>query len=95
VHSLAVGLKYVDLYNVNTPADVLRWLKKYHNEFHGGSATSFLEVFDDAERAQASWAIYKRDNMISASSGKERALLRVGFVQMGRGFFPGFHWKGH
>jgi hypothetical protein len=52
--SIAKGLKYVDLYNPATPADCLRWLKKYHNEFHTGSATMSMSIARSSDEASLS-----------------------------------------
>ena len=45
--SVARGLVGADLYRPDTPPDVVRWLKRYHNEFHDGSSYTFCESFED------------------------------------------------
>ncbi len=59
------GLESVDLYNPRTPTDVLRWLKRFHSEWHGGSSTTFLEAFEDCQLVSDSWKVHCVEKGIS------------------------------
>ena len=68
--SIRRGLEMVDLYDPRTPADVLRWLKRFHNEWHGGSATTYLESFEDVQLVSDTWKVYCLEHGISSESGR-------------------------
>ena len=40
------GLQDVDVYDERMPNDCARWLCDYHNDFHGGSKTSFVQILE-------------------------------------------------
>ena len=47
VASLAEGLPNAAVYHSRTPADVIRFLRDYHNQFHNGSGYSVIELLQD------------------------------------------------
>ena len=61
VHAMYIREKgIVGTYDLTpgTPDDILKWIKVQANEFHEGSAATFIEVLDEAAEAQAEWTVH-------------------------------------
>ena len=67
------GLKDCVVFRRDTPDDVLRWLRDYHNKFHSGSSQSFAELLDEAVLVESGWLVHKELNHITARSGTGEA----------------------
>ena len=68
--TIARGLPGTDIYRPDTPLDVLLFLVQYHNAFHGGSKTSWMEILITTIRAKANWSAVKLTKGLTARDGK-------------------------
>ncbi len=59
VMTLNQGLRDCLIFRKDTPLDVLRWLRDYHNRFHQGAAQSFTELLDEVLVVEGAWQVYK------------------------------------
>ena len=64
--SIAGGLPGALILHPRTPACIIRWLKDLNNNFHAGSARSFLEEMDDVIRIESYWTVFKGNQGITA-----------------------------
>ena len=69
--SLQQGLKNVITLSETMPDSVIRWLRDYYNQFHGGCGVSFLELIEESAHANASWDSFKNVRGITANTGWE------------------------
>ena len=60
------GIPGAIVFTPRTPVDVLEYLKELHNNFHGGVATSFLEVYGKVDEVEAGWIVHMKANNLSS-----------------------------
>eukprot|EP00959_Pyramimonas_sp_CCMP1952_P026137 548513-Pyramimonas_sp.AAC.1 len=58
--SVESGVSNYMAFHMNTPDDVILYLKQLNNEFHRGASTTFLEVTQKTESAEASWGAFSK-----------------------------------
>ena len=67
--TVARGLEHVTVFHDRMPDDVASYLVRLHNDFHGGAATSFLEVLGELQTIEAGWKTYREENRITSRGG--------------------------
>ena len=70
--TLEQGLENLQVYSSKTPIDVIRWLRDFHNEFHGGSGFTVLELLKLVEKIEAQWKAHATLKGLSVSNVKAR-----------------------
>jgi hypothetical protein len=60
-HTLKAGFAGVQKLKHDLPLVLLRWVRDFHNSFHGGAGVSFLEVMKAVMEADAGWSIHAHD----------------------------------
>ncbi len=58
------------VFNSDTPSDVLVWITDNHNDYNrlGGSATSFIQLMEKVEEAEAAWKVNCKVKSITVDS---------------------------
>ena len=87
--TLLEGLPNVAVFTCKTPVGVIRWLRDWHNNFHGGSDLSVLELLLLSRRIVADWSAHCVIHAITArnshdSHGGSRDSLCWKFIQDGK-----------
>ena len=67
--ALADGLGGCKILHSRTPLRVLVWLRDFHNSFHSGCSSSFIEELQVALDAEVQWTEWRTSANISARSG--------------------------
>ena len=67
--SLQGGLADVTLLSERTPPDVYKWVRDYHNQFHGGSSMTCIQVLTETEEIEANWTAHCITNGVTTRSG--------------------------
>ncbi len=63
--SADVGLTNTRCLHWQTPPDVVEWLRDWHNNFHGGSKVSYVEVLQNIPRMLADWEVHARSERLT------------------------------
>ena len=58
IASIEAGLPNAVLFDCRIPEDVVIWLRDYHNGFHNGASTSFVEVLKAIPQLEADWFVF-------------------------------------
>ena len=66
VATIKAGLQNCTLFRRDTPEKELRWLKDFHNRWHGGSQTSFMELIEEVVVVEAGWTLHKEKNALTS-----------------------------
>eukprot|EP00959_Pyramimonas_sp_CCMP1952_P365514 7655088-Pyramimonas_sp.AAC.1 len=83
------GLPNVDIFRPDTPLDVLEFLVQYHNAFHSGSKTSWMEILIITTKAKANWGAVKITKGLTARDGKGAASTAAQCWEWVKDNFPG------
>ena len=71
------GLRNVTLLHNKMPRDCRTWCILFHNEFHRGSGTNFIQKFDAIEEIFATWQGFPREAETSLVPGNIPRSARV------------------
>ena len=66
--SLATGIPACTVFHPRTPKDVVKHLITSHNDFHHGSANTFVQRYKQVEEMEAAWSKHASSNNITISS---------------------------
>ncbi|CAK0879154.1 unnamed protein product [Prorocentrum cordatum] len=87
--TISRGLPNVDIFRPDAPLDALEFLVQYHNAFHSGSKTSWMEILIITTKAKANWCAVKITKGLTARDGKGAASTAAQCWEWVKDNFPG------
>ena len=58
---VADGLENIMVFRKETPDNIQKHIKAVHNQFHSGSDSTFVELFDLVDEVEKAWHAHKKD----------------------------------